>query len=687
MTTIPIKQRFFQLIDNDLYCFNRALEEAGLSTNYYNKERSRGNNRLRFIDHPENRKYSLVAFETLSDEHKYKIRLRFENPYDFVVREPIATMIVNEDADFEFYLKYRYNDTEQLPIKRVRQYTRACAVLRMLQRVEESRNRLIKDMGINVPTFFKHLDSILQLEKKNGALKEFEGVDQLPIKFPTSYRNLVNGKDSKLAQFKSTGPVLLIDKMYGNQLAAKVNDEVAESTLLELIVNPMQYDDVLVCMLYNNLAKKTGHKAITPATVGVWRRKKGYEVDPERYGKAAYNEKYIRQVKGLLPSSPLRLVEHDDNNLDFLFKEEGGYEFGKYVAITVIDSRTKLLLGKSYIASRTPEKWMVYHAYLDAMYYIRSLTGSWHLPFEVKADKWAAKSLTPFYNKIGKYIPPSHGNKHRGYLEQYFASPLWKRSQKLVSQNNYTGNNMTAKYRGVNEDTLRLNSKNRPMIGNEAEQQIENMFHLLRHMPAISREDMNAPSKEQQFLNEWALLTEEQKRPISDEHFLLTFGIRHNAKKPIAITNRGIEPQILNTQYSYDMPESWMYEKYRGAKVRVVYDPYDMSRVLITNDDDIRFIAKTADLSPRAITDSYTGSRTFLNALLAEKAEMVERASSASERRKKIAQPVNAANMLIAGPMVKEIKNNAEHQAQVEHFTQEYENYIDDNNDFEQFFK
>jgi hypothetical protein len=414
--------------------------------------------------------------------------------------------------------------------------------------------------------------------------------------------------------------------------------------------------------MYNVWASKNNYKKINPATVGVWRRKRSAEITMGRNGNSKFNEVFIRQVKGLLPSVPLALVEHDDNNLDFLFMDENNYEFNKYVAICVIDSRTKLLLGKSYIHGKTPEQWQVHHAYLDAMYYIKKLTGAWHLPHEIKADKWASKSLEPFYNSIAKHVPPSHGNKHRGYIEQFFGSPLWKRSQQLVSQNNWTGHNITAKNRGVNVENLQLHSKDRPMIGSQAELQIEQFFYLLRHLPDFKRTDMEAPSKEVQFMNEWNKMKDADKKPITDMQFLVTFGIRHNPDRPIKITNRGIEPQINGQRFSYDLPETSMYNKLAGASVSVIYDPYDLSKVLITNDDDIRFITNTAKLSPRALHDAHNGSRTFLNALLAEKKVQVNEVGTAADKRKRLVNTkhYNAQAMLESGVLIKELRNEAE---------------------------
>jgi hypothetical protein len=382
-----------------------------------------------------------------------------------------------------------------------------------------------------------------------------------------------------------------------------------------------------------------------------------------RFGNNSFNEKFIRQVKGLKPTAPMYLVEHDDNNLDFLFQDATGYRYHKYVGIFVKDSFNGLLLGKSYIQAQSPVQEQVYHAYLDAMYYIRSLTGGWYLPFEIKADKWASASLKPFYTSLAKFIPPSHGNKHRGYIEQSFGSHHWKRAQQLVSQgiNNWSGNNITAGNRGVNTEVLNGSKKDRPMIGKDAELQIENFCNVLRKMPDFKRGNMNAPSKEQQWLESFSKLTEEQKRPITEEQFFQIFGVKHNTNRTISITNRGVEPQINGVKYSYDLPEPYMYNQLIGSSVNMYYDPFDMSRVLVTNEKDIRFIAKAAQLTPRALQDACTNSRTYLNAILSEKKDQVNQVASKSNRRALATDSIfNPEALLQGGVLAKELKNRAE---------------------------
>lgn len=679
MKLIPIHDRFFEVIEGELFVSMRAIKEAGLSVGYYKNLNSEGSDKTML--HPKNKKIILVRYEAINEANQQKIIDRFEcSPYEYVARQPIMQMITHSNEAQQFFLDYRYNN-KVLPLKRVKQYSRACDVLNLIKKMDEERNKPIKELGIDVPQFYNHLRDIIEVEKANGESETYEGKNQLYVRFPSTYVKL----RAKVEEYKAQGYACIIDKAYGNTGALKVKDDEAKDFLIQLLKDPRQFNDVLVCMMYNTEAQNKGWKTITPPTVQNWRKEFEAEITPGRNGAAAFNDKYIRQVKGLRPSAPLYLIEHDDNNLDFLYQGEDGSQFNRYVSIVVTDSHCDLVLGKSVIMGSTPETWQVQHAYTDAMYYIRSLTGGWYMPHELKADKWRSKSLTPFYQKIAKHVPPAHGNKHRGYIEQFFGSHLWKNCQKLVSKENWNGNNMTAKFRGFNPDMLELSlkEKSRPMIGEQAELQIEQFFYLLRNMSDFKRIDMKAPSKQDKWLQAWNQLSMEQKNPITDEQFLLTFGITHQPRHTdtIRITNRGVEPQIRGNKYSYDLPEAWMYNKLRGADVKVIYDPFDMSRVLVTNDDDIRFIARSAQLVPRALKDHYTGSRTFLNTLLAEKKEQVKEVADRSAARK-ITNRNQAEAMLQSGMVLpKEMKNDAE-QKMLEKFNTEYENYLDTNTDF-----
>jgi hypothetical protein len=630
-----------RIIDNTLFVEWREAVECGFSENTLKNAKLRNSPSWHFISDPNDKRRVLIGFEKMKDEYKEKIIQRFGNPYDFMARQPIRDLVKYDHQAEQFYLEYKYDGNKKLSTEHIQKYATAASWLNMFKGVIEDKKSLKKLLNLNIEKFWEHSIELIKTEA---------------VDLPVSYRRLL----ATLKEYETNSYASLIDWRFGNKLAAKVKDELSESTLLEMIAHPNQYDDVFIALQYNKWAKDNNYKIIDVATVGVWRRKKEHLIMMHREGNSELNEKFLPQVKGFRPSAPLYMVESDDNHLDLLFTDPDdsspSKDYHKYKAIVVIDSFNDYVLGYAYAEKLSIE--LVKAAYLNAMYHIRSITGAWYLPHETKTDKWAAKTLTPFYKSLGKYIDTPVGSKHRGYIEPFFGSPHWKRCIK-IGANNYTGNNMTAKSRGVNQEAVQRNIKNRPLIGNEAFTQIENFFHRLRHMPQTSGSNV---SKHDQWLSAFNATADNQKRLISDEQFLLKFGIEHNTRENgIRITNRGIEPQINNVRYSYDLQTPSLLE-YVGKAVSVFYDPYDMSRVLVTDHDKIRLMGYDARLNSRAFQDAHLDSLTYLNASLNEKRDDVNYIAEKGERRKQVMESagIDAETLLQAGVLVKELRQVAE---------------------------
>ncbi|MFT3750929.1 MAG: hypothetical protein QM768_21625 [Agriterribacter sp.] len=632
-----------KLIDNVIYLEVPDAVKAGIEENTIWKANSRRSPSWGFIKDPEDKRKVLISYTKLNDRYKILIKNYFGDVKDYVLKEPLRKQVEIDFKAKDFYLTHRFDGNNSLSPKHVQKYTIAASWLNMLIAYGEDRKEVKRLFNLNPGDFWKQVCDIINSDK---------------IDLPASY----DGLKRKLNQYRKEGYPCLIHGQFGDAHAAKVVSEESQALLLTMCKHPNQYDDVWIAYSYNKWAKQNNHKTITAATVGNWRRKNYHLIVASREGNAALNENYLMEIPGLRPSTPLMLVESDDNNLDFLFADEKGYAFHKYVAIVVRDSFNNHVLGYSYGLGQSPSPEMVRNAYINAMYYIRSKTGKWYLPFEIKTDRWAKAQLYPFYESIAKYIKAKHGNSRRGYIEQSFGDPHWKRCQK-IGVNNYSGNNITAPHRGVNQEALKLNAKNRPLIGPAAEMQIDKFFSMLRHIPDITRNNMDAPCKEAQWLEAFNRLADEDKREISDEMFLYLFGTRHEpAGKKITITNGGIEPQIDNKKYRYSLPDPVGMMKYTGAKVTVIYDRFDMSRVLITNDDDIRFVAYETTLQSRALGDATAGSRTELNKKLNTKKQQVAAIADASDRHQRILarKQINAEALLQGGVMIKELKNRAE---------------------------
>ncbi|SEW02268.1 hypothetical protein SAMN05428988_1346 [Chitinophaga sp. YR573] len=628
-----------KLIDNILYLEFSELVICGVSENTLWKAKERNSSSWHMINDPADKRRVLIGYEKLKDAYKELVKARFGNPHEYIAKEPIRKMVTRDQEAERFFLAHRYGDNKSLPVEHVKKYTTAASWLNMLVKANSDKKEIKKQLNLSIDQFYIH---VMEMFKTDG------------VDLPTNYAKLL----AKRRDYEATGYGSLVDWRFGNKNAAKIDDEVTESLLLELLSNPNQYDDVYIGMKYNEWAIANQHETITSATVGIWRRKLEYLIIAARQGRAAYYDKYSVQVKGFRPTAPLLMVESDDNFLDLLFldiedKTQHKY-YHKYKAIVVTDSYNDYVLGYAYAENITTE--LVRAAYLNAMYHIRELTGNWYVPHEVKTDRWALSELQPFYSAFANYYPTPVGSKKRGYLEQFFSSAIWENALK-AGANNYTGNNLTAKNRGVNIEELELSKKNRPTL-DEGRVQVENFFHRLR-----LETGKNGKSKQDEWLEAFAATAESRKKTITDEQFLLYFGVQHRPRngKQIKITNGGVEPQIQGVQYGFTVPPA-LYLTNVGKPVSIIYDPYDMSRVLVTDFASLRFTATAQRLQPRAMADYQPGDRRLLNAILAEKMDDNEKVAAAAEKRKAILRKnnVDPENMLQGGAMVKELKQAAE---------------------------
>lgn len=659
-----------KFIENKICLPLSEMVFCGIAKNeaYLSKAKSIGTKGYGFMTDIEDKRTVWCDFEKLKDDYKKKVEARFGNVYEYMAKMPIRNLVKWDDKAEEFYLGYKY-DGKPLPIEHVKKYAKAASWLNMFSQQIKDKKELKKLLNLTLEQFYNHALEIIVVDK---------------IDLPSSYKRLLE----KCKEYNEKGYTALIDWRFGNSMAAKLTDELSQAVLNKIISDPLQFDNVLGAMAYNVWAKENGYKTIKPSTVGVWRIKLGHEVVMEREGNKALGNRYLLNVRGSRPSAPMLLVENDDNVIDYLFKDKESKKEHRMVMMVVSDSFNDFPLGKAYTQVGTMSEGesirLVKAAYIDAMYFIRSLTGGWYLPSETKSDRWALKSLKPFYEAIGNYGETPVGSKNGRYIEASFGAPHWKRCLKLSSPdgqstaNNYTGNNISAKHRGVNMEWLAANKKNRPFIGIEANAQLEQFVHRLRHLPQTKA--TSTLSKQQEWLAAWYDTPADRKRQISDEQFLLKFGITHNpgVGKVNRITNKGVSAFIHNTPFHFTIDGDW--RQHEGKAVKIIYDPFDMSRVLVTDQEQVRLMCYETRLSPRAMADGFTNSRLYLNAVLQEKLDTVEEIGRKNERRDKVLVDAgfDYQSVLKGGTMTKDLKMNAEAQMLTQMISPTSEAFIDD---------
>lgn len=616
---------------------DKTLEQA---ERYLWKAKATSTKGYGFTKDPEDARKVLCKVDELKPAIRELVDKRYGNPYEYIAKEPIRKLVQKDFAAEKFYLEYQpYPDEpkRRLPVEHVNKYTTAASFLNMVVKLSEDKSYIKKTLKLgSIDAFWKSVYNIIEVDK---------------IDLPTSYSRLM----ATVAAYKERKYESLIDWRFGNKLAAKVKDELCESMLLELIAHPNQYDDVLVARMYNKWAVENGYKQISESAVQVWRKNRRYEVVMDREGREVFNNELRRKVKRERPTQPTYLWESDDNHLDWWFRGDKASEYRRIKGIIVTDSFSDYVLGWAITDSEMPAD-IVRMAYLSALHHVHEMTGGWYLPFEVKTDQWQIDELRPFYKELANYYDTPVGSKNRGWLENLFGDIDWERSLKLCN-NNYNGHNITAKNSGVNIEVVKANKKVWPHIS-EAGKQMEEFVHRLRTMPRNYNEKNK--SRQQEWLEGWLKMPEEKKRPITEEQMLLKCGFRHKWQNEI--TDYGVRPTIMGKTYSYAVPPA-LYMPNVGKKVEVIYDPYDMSRVLVTDNQSLRFIAKEMTPVAGCMADMQEGGRSFLNKILEESKEDVKAYGRKKERRQQVLDEngIDTETVIKLGSGVtKEIKQRAE---------------------------
>jgi hypothetical protein len=628
-----------KLIDSTLFVEFDEVIEAGITTRgYLTKAKSTGSGSFRFLDDPNDKRKVLIEFNSLTPANKAKFELRFGNPHEYVAKQPIRNMIEKDTKAEEFYLSFTYDSNKKLPIETVNALTKAASFLNMLVKAETKKKEIKKLLGLSLADFWVKVGEIISEDR---------------IDLPASFKRL----REKLAEYQEQGYPSLISKHFGNQRALKVSSELAESLLLELLSQPY-HDDVVICRNYNKWAIANNHEAITPATVGKWRRDNEAIINGQKKGSKDWYNTHGKQIMRKRPSAPLLLIGSDDNDLDLYFQEsvqnKKGHTvvnyFHRFKLIVVMDAFNDYILGYAQADVVTAD--LVRLAFVDAMHHIKELTGSWYLPHQLQTDNWGKGTLDSFYQSIATYTPATAKVARAKYIEQAFGT-RWH--QQLKCYPNYAGHNITAKHK-INEDALALNKKSFP-DRELAPQQIEHFIDSLRNLV----NDTTGLSKQTEWLQAFRQSAKAQERQISDMQFLHLFGFTHDYAN--RISNKGLTPCINGMERVFEIPEAF-YLSTVGKKVNLIYDPLDFSRVLVTDGGSLRFIATEYEKLPSALADYLPNDRARLNSKLNEKRRHVEYIAQQKAQRQDLLgkHKIDAESLLQAGVMAKELMHSAASQ-------------------------
>lgn len=645
-------EQAFLKIENSFYVRHAAAVNAGMTDKCLYNRSARNADRWDILPDPLAVNRKLYGWDAMKPEDRDLIKSYYKSgPAEWLAIEPIRQLIKRDDKAEAFFIDHRYLLKDQrtpLPPAKIEEYTNNASLLNMLLELTKDKRRIKKQFGMKLMPWF---DQVFNLIKADG------------YNLPVTYANLISRETSVLKRYENEGYASLISDKFGTQNAAKVKD-LAKDMMLELLSHPNQYDDEYISKAFNVWAKREGFKTVTRATIKNKRLEFGYLIKAEREGWQEHNKTFSRRVYRQAPSQPGYLWEGDDNHIDWWFADD----FKKGVihrlkCYVVVDSFKGIEYPLGWAFSEkdiTAET--IKLAFLMAMHHIKDLTGGWYLPHEFKTDRWNLKAMREYYKGLGHYYDAPLGQKNRGWLENFFGHPDWKRSLKFTPDelpaSNYTGHNISSKTMGVNVEALQATHRadQLPRLS-EAGRWISAHFERLRTKP-IGWEE-GAKSRQQEWLEAWMALSEEKKRPISETQMLMKCGLQHGWQNEI--TKNGVQPTIAGHLYAYAVPPA-LYLQNVGRKVHTIYDPFDMNSVLLTDNEHLRFVAHHITPVAGCMMDMKEGGRSFLNLLIAQKGADVDTITESKRmRRERMATAGQDASITLrlGGMARKELKTAA----------------------------
>ncbi|WP_300725863.1 Mu transposase C-terminal domain-containing protein [uncultured Rikenella sp.] len=575
---------------------------------------------------------ALVEYDSLPRRYREAWEAVHGDPHARRKFAPFAERLHEDVEAYNAFTAYTYDGGRKLPDEAIVSYCNDAMILNAVRETLEVMTAARRSARLSMAGRWE---------------KMLELVDGIRADYPNNLPKTAITLKRKYLRYQAEGYTALIHAGFGNRNRVKVKDQVDQAVLLDILSHGNQLPATVAAETYNLWAGSHQAPTITPRTVLNYMAEHAVEIDDSRRGSKAWADEFDPVVRRRRPTAPLLLVNSDDNDLDLYFKNgrDNYYRFKLYV---VLDAHCDYILGYAFGDQVTNE--LIREAYRNAMRHIRELTGGYYLWHQTVADRWGLKSdnLLGFFESLATFTPPTAGLARAKVIERSFGTE-WHNA--LKHYNNYAGHNITAREKH-NSDFAQANLKRRPSI----EEAPALIARFIASMRALEWKG-SGRSREQVWLDGFRAMEAGRAKRITEEVYLQRFGQRHTYEN--TVRNTGITVTIGDLRRTYDVPET-IYRQAVGRKVRITYDPADLSRVLVEG-DRMRFIATENVPLPMALADMQPGDRERLNAVLERKKRLRDQNRQTREERRSLLERVgtDAQSLLQAGVMVKEARFGA----------------------------
>lgn len=542
----------YQFYENTLTIPARALYEdlEVMSKSNYDKLCRLGKiNRVRQGKGLDN--HALVDFESLPE----RFRVEIVKKKGYPPRKTAQNIILNHYKDdyeaVDFYATYKLDDFTFLKPEKQDEYVKNAQMLWAL-------DAYIKDMKSYRRSRGGSITKIWQ--EAAQACKEVK--DYIGHTLPGTDRRL----REKLSEFLEQGYIVLVSEKFGNKNSVAVKDNQQEAVLRELFRKWQGFDNVQIADQYNPVAKALGWATLSPNSVGNYRKKWSTNTISFSKGIKEFDNKIKMQIKRKAPEFAMAYWTLDGWVAELLYQDfDGVTTYHHHLTIVVVlDASCKYPVGYAIGEQECPE--LIKAALRNAVNHTEELFGFKHQVYQVQADNYSTKVMTPIYRGVAKnYIPTKVGNAKAKVIEPWFA---FFNEKYCKPQSNWSGYGVKSK-KQPNPDWLQKNKKNFP-TKKQAYQQLEALIEQAR---------LDVRDK---YLETYAKSPDDLKTELSYNDYILNLGVKKS--KTTKHRGEGIEFRVNNIKYSY---ESFQLEfrNHLHLDWTIFFDPQNMEKVLAYNEE------------------------------------------------------------------------------------------------------
>lgn len=391
-----------------------------------------------------NGRRALVAYESIPDRFKTKIKALAGDPYEQVRYVVLADYIEYDLEAEKYYKSYLLEDGSNLPEEKQKEYVHQATIFNAVN----------------------HVATNVVVQRKFGGktkmwIKLLEAIQNLPTTWlHTRYKNELSFKRA-FKKYLNDGYEANVSGKFLNTNTVKITGDIADFLLAQYCL-PIKYTVPEVMDVFHEVREKNGWKSIVEKTVLTWLNKpeqmrKWYAA---RHGKDAYMKKYghslSRDRAEFFPNSWWSI---DGTKLDWVHYEDNNQKMAAKMKIDVVfDVYSEKIIGWDIAFSEN------HTAHFRAIKQAVNVAGArpYLFTYDNQSGHKSAK-MQDLYDRLmpekGTHYPHKVGRKTGSPAEQIFnrlqqqvISKMWfsdKQSIKVRKEDNKPNTDFLIEFKGA----------------------------------------------------------------------------------------------------------------------------------------------------------------------------------------------------------------------------------------------